>query len=54
LSALIILITLVIAAGATTSAFWRVQTTAGALMLPYLAWLIFAAYLNGAIVYLNG
>ena len=54
LSALIILITLVIAAVAATIAFWRVQTTAGVLMLPYLAWLTFAAYLNGAIVHLNG
>ena len=54
LSALIILITLVIAGVAATIAFWRVQTTAGVLMLPYLAWLTFAAYLNGAIVHLNG
>jgi translocator protein len=54
LPALIILITLVIAAGAATIAFWKVQTAAGALMLPYLAWLIFATYLNGAIVHLNG
>ena len=33
--------------------FWRVRPLAGALMLPYLAWLCFAAALNAAIDSLN-
>jgi tryptophan-rich sensory protein len=39
--------------GATTWAFWRVSPTAGALMLPYWAWVSFATVLNGAIWRLN-
>jgi len=38
---------------ATTVAFWRVRPVAGALMLPYLAWVTFAAALNFAIWQLN-
>lgn len=34
---------------ATVIAFWRVRPLAGALLLPYLAWVAFAAALNGAI-----
>lgn len=30
----------------TTILFWRVRATAGALLLPYLAWVTFAAALN--------
>ena len=30
----------------TCAAFWRIQPLAGALLLPYLAWVGFAAYLN--------
>lgn len=33
--------------------FWRIQVTAGLLLLPYLAWVTFAAALNGAIWHLN-
>ena len=33
--------------------FWNIRRLAGALMLPYLAWLCFAAALNGAIDRLN-
>lgn len=33
--------------------FWRVNSVSGALMLPYLAWVTFAAALNGAIWNLN-
>ncbi len=33
--------------------FWRIRRVAGALMLPYLAWLCFAAALNAAIETLN-
>lgn len=37
----------------TLVAFWRVRPLAGWLMLPYLAWVSFAAVLNGAIWWLN-
>jgi len=33
---------------ATTVAFWRIRALAGALLLPYLAWVAFAAALNWA------
>jgi len=38
---------------ATTIAFWRVSRPAGALMLPYLAWVMFASALNVSIWRLN-
>lgn len=33
--------------------FWRIRSTAGYLLLPYLAWVTFAAYLNASIALLN-
>jgi len=38
---------------ATTLAFWRLNLWAGLLMLPYIAWVSFAAALNLAIWWLN-
>jgi tryptophan-rich sensory protein len=35
---------------ATMIAFWGVDTTAGWLLVPYLAWILFATTLNGWIV----
>ncbi|MBQ7343212.1 MAG: tryptophan-rich sensory protein [Clostridia bacterium] len=37
----------------TTVRFWRINKWAGILMLPYIAWVTFAGYLNLAIAYLN-
>jgi benzodiazapine receptor len=43
------IVVLAVVLAATVIAFWRVSRPAGALMLPYLAWVIFAAALNIAI-----
>jgi translocator protein len=42
-----------VAIAATIVAFWRIRPMAGALLLPYLAWVSFAAALNFAIWRLN-
>lgn len=42
-----------IAIAATTAAFWKLRPVAGALMLPYWAWVTFAAGLNYSIWQLN-
>lgn len=39
--------------GATAVLFWRVNPVAGMLLLPYQAWVTFAAVLNGSIWILN-
>lgn len=44
---------LLAAIAATTFAFFRVRTAAGALFVPYAAWVAFAAYLNAGIWHLN-
>lgn len=33
--------------------FWQLRPVAGALLLPYLAWVLYATYLNAGIVVLN-
>ena len=38
----------------TTAAFHRVDRIAASLMLPYIAWVLFATYLNAGIRLLNG
>lgn len=38
----------------TVVLFWRLRPLAGALLLPYLAWVAFAAALNAALWRLNG
>ena len=50
---LAVILLLFVAATATMIVFWRVQPMAGLLMLPYLAWLLLASALNGAIIRLN-
>lgn len=37
----------------TTILFWRINSTAGILMLPYIAWVLFASYLSYTIWQLN-
>lgn len=44
--ALVEIVTLWFAIGMTVMSFWNARTLAGALMLPYWAWISFAAYLN--------
>lgn len=51
--ALVIIGVLWLAIVATTISFWRQSPTAGGLLLPYLAWVSFASYLNYAIFVLN-
>jgi tryptophan-rich sensory protein len=38
---------------ATIAAFWRIRPLAGALLLPYLAWVVYAAVLNYRVWQLN-
>ena len=38
---------------ATTILFWRISMFSGALLVPYLAWVTYAAYLNAGIWRLN-
>lgn len=52
-AALFLIIAMFVAAFATTIVFGRVRTTAAWLMVPYLAWLCFAAVLNWETVRLN-
>lgn len=47
------LITMLVLILATTILFFRINKTAGLLMLPYLAWVSFATVLNGTIYSLN-
>lgn len=39
---------------ATLILFWRISKTAGLLLLPYILWVTFAAYLNYSFFTLNG
>ena len=47
------IVLLALAIGATILAFWKVRPLAGALLVPYLAWVLFASVLNFAIWRLN-
>lgn len=47
------IVILLAAVAATAGAFWKVDRLAGALLLPYAAWLAFATYLTSGIFALN-
>ena len=51
--ALIILTALIVNAIFMARAFFRISNAAFWLVVPYIAWLMFAFYLNGTIIYLN-
>ncbi|MFP5330394.1 MAG: TspO/MBR family protein [Alphaproteobacteria bacterium] len=51
--ALVTIFVMAALAAMTAGQFWHIRRVAGALMLPYLAWLCFAAALNAAIERLN-
>jgi translocator protein len=52
--ALVTIVVLTIFVAITILLFWSVRRSAAVLLLPYLAWLLFATALNFAIVRLNG
>jgi tryptophan-rich sensory protein len=52
-AALAIVAALVMLVGVTTARFARLSPTAGALLLPYLLWTCYAAYLNAGFWWLN-
>jgi tryptophan-rich sensory protein len=51
--ALLDIAVLVLLVAATTVAFWRIRPLPGLLLLPYLAWIVFAAALNYRVWQLN-
>jgi tryptophan-rich sensory protein len=53
-AALIEMIVMLAAIVATTAVFWRIDRFAGALLLPYIAWVSFAGVLNASLWQLNG
>lgn len=50
----IVILLLVWTVWAMVRKFQTISPAAGYLQIPYLLWTIFAAYLNGGIIYLNG
>jgi tryptophan-rich sensory protein len=50
---LFVIIPFLILVIATTLAFWRLDRTAGLMMLPYPLWVAFATYLNASMWWLN-
>ena len=52
-TALIVLVALIIVAIFMMRSFFRINKLAGYLIIPYILWMMFAAYLNGMIIYLN-
>jgi benzodiazapine receptor len=52
-AALVIIVLLVVAIAATIVAAWRTQRMAAWLLVPYLAWVVYATTLNAGLVVLN-
>lgn len=52
-TALVIIIVMIALAAGAAGQFFRLRAAAGYLMIPYLAWLVFATTLNTAILNLN-
>lgn len=48
-----VIVALWLAIAATLVVFWSIDPKAGALFVPYLAWVTFASFLNGAVARLN-
>jgi tryptophan-rich sensory protein len=48
-----VIMVMAVLAGVAAGKFWRLRRVAGMLLIPYLAWLVFAAMLNSAIHELN-
>lgn len=53
MSGLAVVLMLDIAVALTLAQFWRIDKPAGAMLAPYLAWILFATALNGAIYAMN-
>lgn len=51
--ALGVIIALDVAVAATTIVLWRTSRAAGLLLVPYLAWILYATVLNASIAWLN-
>lgn len=54
IAGLVVIVALIVAIIATIRAFWRLDRTAGLLLVPYIAWVSYATLLNGTIWRLNG
>jgi tryptophan-rich sensory protein len=52
-TALVIIFALVVAIGATINFAWRVDRVAAGLLMPYLAWVMYASTINGGVVFMN-
>mgnify|MGYP006276740691 FL=1 len=50
---MVVIAALLAVLAATVLAFWRIDRLAGALLLPYLAWVAYASTLNAALLWLN-
>jgi translocator protein len=53
LLALIIILLMIVAVGATIAASWQVSRVAALLLVPYLAWISYATWLNAGVWFLN-
>ena len=52
-TALVIILTLVVAIGVTIIFAWRVDRVAAFLLMPYLVWVMYATTINAGVVFMN-